>query len=795
MRLVAIAILASAMLLFGCDGFSDDNLDCTGKCDGAGDGPSLYRAGNRFAGWGGANDRDPYLDQVQPILAKRCVTCHCCSTSPCQLKLTTYEGVRRGANKTDPLADTLFDSSIGPTRLKDGVTDDDWKAKGFFSVTEGGKDSIMYKLLEHGNVNNRDGFDLTSAYKLYAGNAEELSFQCVQTDDELDARLAQPSTGMPFGFSALPEAEYKTLALWLERGAKGPSDEARAILERPRDPAAVQAWEDFFNRPSPKERLVARYLYEHLFFARIHIDDSTAGRGDFFELVRSSTKTGPIREIVTEVPSDDPKAPFFYRLKKHTQIITEKDSVVFSLTAKVRDRWQQLFFTNDWNVTTLPGYASLNPFVYFEAIPGKARAQFMIESSWHLIEAMVKGDVCNGSSATYAIRDRFLVLFLRPDSDPSAVDPKLGQTSWSHLDPTTSSSVAEFAFESAFEAKLRQLRPQGLAISDLWDGGKTDANAWITVFRHGKSANAHQGPMGQFPETMWVLDYANFERLYYNLVVLFRPWESIDHKIGTWSRMSYARAHGEDLFLMFFPEALRDSLRGQFTPGWASWTESPMRGVGYPSQTTGLDATRPLEDFVSRARSYLGEAIVKTDSLNPDPMKPYAGAPTTITSQDELEAALFSLTINRGGYSDALPDLTWVAVDTPRGELHYTLIANRIYWSNSRLIGSFFPSINRRPELDSISVVRGHVGSFPELFLRVPLDGARAAIEAGRGSGADRLAVRKRYEIRRNSPEFWRFLENEHTRALREKPLTSGIIDTSEYLWPIELQPPKEPLQ
>src|SRR5690606_34283437 len=179
-----------------------------------------------------------------------------------------------------------------------------------------------------------------------------------------------------------------------------------------------------------------------------------------------------------------------------------------------------------------------------------------------------------------------------------------------------------------------------------------------------------------------VLDYANFERLYYDLVVLFRTWENVDHKVGTWRTMSHVRAHGEDLFLLFFPEALRDRLRGEFTPGWGAWTESPMRGVGYPSRTTNLDETRPLEDFVSRVRTYLGEAIVKTDHLNPDPMGPVPSVPATIASQGELEAALYALTINRGGYSDALPDLTWVMIDTPQGQLPYTLIANRIYWSN-----------------------------------------------------------------------------------------------------------------
>ncbi len=43
--------------------------------------------------------KDPYLSQVQPILNQKCVACHSCANSPCQLDLTSFEGISRGANK------------------------------------------------------------------------------------------------------------------------------------------------------------------------------------------------------------------------------------------------------------------------------------------------------------------------------------------------------------------------------------------------------------------------------------------------------------------------------------------------------------------------------------------------------------------------------------------------------------------------------------------------------------------------------------------------------------------------
>ncbi len=781
---VALGLLAATTTMACQTAESDDASGASAQTDLGG--ASLYRAGNRFVERGGPHDT--FLDEVQPILGKRCVTCHGCSTSPCNLKLTSFEGADRGANAQNYFAQTVRAHATGPLRMKDATSTADFRKKGFYSVTEGGRDSIMYKLLEHGK-GNEAGFDLKNAYKLYDEKVSALDYQCVDTRKELDDRIATQGMGMPFGLTKLPDAESRVLADWLAAGAKGPSPEAQAALEAPRDPAAVQEWEDFLNQDSPKAKTAARYVFEHVFFARLHIDDSATSKGDFFELVRSSTKTGPVREIVTERPSDDPKAPFFYRLKRHTQLVTAKDHTVVHLDGDVRARWKQLLWDAPFTIDRAPGYSGLNPFEYFEKVPGKYRYQFMLEMSQTLIEAMVKGDVCNGSGATYAIRDRFFTLFLKPDSDPSAIDPGLGSRFFWALDPTSSSLFKDRAFEEAFEAKLRELRPNGLSVEDLWDGGKKDENAWVTVFRHHDNASAHKGPMGQFPETAWVLDYGNFERLYYDLVVLYRPWAAVTHKLNTWRTMSHVRAHGEDLFLLFLPEDKRDALRLQFTPGLARWTETPMRGAGFPSATAGLDANRPMEDFVGRVRRYLGSEIAGATRLDPDPMAAPATPKDDPQSRDDIEDALLTLTQDRGKISDAFPDVTWVTIEGGSQPLAYTVLANRIFWSNTRVIGDSLPSLARRPELDSMSVVRGHIGAFPELFLRVPAAEMASVVLAARASKEQRVELRRKFEVKRNTPDFWRFLEAEHARQLVENPFDAGILDTRRYVYPLDVNP------
>src|SRR5688572_7825329 len=57
-----------------------------------------------------------YSRDVQPILTNKCVACHACYDSPCQLNLGSGEGVLRGANKL-PVYDGGRTKAQASTRL------------------------------------------------------------------------------------------------------------------------------------------------------------------------------------------------------------------------------------------------------------------------------------------------------------------------------------------------------------------------------------------------------------------------------------------------------------------------------------------------------------------------------------------------------------------------------------------------------------------------------------------------------------------------------------------------------
>ena len=75
--------------------------------------------------------KDPisYDEEVRPILESRCVVCHGCYDAPCQLKLTSPEGIHRGANKKKVYNATRL-TADEPTRLfVDAMTTQEWRRK------------------------------------------------------------------------------------------------------------------------------------------------------------------------------------------------------------------------------------------------------------------------------------------------------------------------------------------------------------------------------------------------------------------------------------------------------------------------------------------------------------------------------------------------------------------------------------------------------------------------------------------------------------------------------------------
>jgi hypothetical protein len=351
---------------------------------------------------------------------------------------------------------------------------------------------------------------------------------------------------MPYGLPDLSDREYRTLKTWLEEGA---GYEARPPLEAGAL-ASIAKWETFLNGETPKEQLMSRYLYEHLFLAHLYFDESAPRL--FFRLVRSTTPPGEaIDSIATRRPYDDPKVErIYYRLEPVRTTILAKTHMPYLLNEQRMSRYRTLFLEAEYQVQALPSYepeASANPFLTFKLIPVKSRYQFLLDEAEFTIMNFIKGPVCRGKVALNVINERFWIVFVNPQSTPLDPTAKFLEREQQNLRmPTEQQSNAtaltnwlEYSRleKKYFAGKVKYIQeqlstPEAISLDLIWNGDGWNDHAALTVFRHLDNATVVKGFVGEEPKTLVVLDYALLERIHYLLVAGYDIYGNIDHQLN-----------------------------------------------------------------------------------------------------------------------------------------------------------------------------------------------------------------------------------------------------------------------
>ena len=122
----------------------------------------------------------------------------------------------------------------------------------------------------------------------------------------------------------------------------------------------------------------------------------------------------------------------------------------------------------------------------------------------------------------------------------------------------------------------------------------------------------------------------------------------------------------------------------------------------------------------------------------------------------------------RGLQVQFLPDVMFVHVTTgdDSQDLAYTIIRNKALSNNSMLFNE-----NRRRVLenDTLTVVKGHIGSYPNAFSRIPIGKIEARIDAYLRiqNVLDYYNYAKENGIQRNSPNFWEESDWHYQRFLK----------------------------
>ena len=729
-----------------------------------------------------------YWTEVKPILEKRCISCHSCYDAPCQLKLTAIEGIDRGASKQDVYNQKRL-RSINPSRLfEDAHSTAAWRKKGFFPVlNEHGNEAeanqqagVMYQLLDLKERNPLPEEKILSNKDFNFNIGREHT--CSTAGQFGDYARKHPQWGMPYGLPGLEDSEQEILKNWLTQGAR---HTARQGISQELQ-QQVDEWEEFFNQDSLKARLSSRYIYEHLFISHIYFDEVSTEK--FFKIVRSKTPPGETVDFISgRRPYSDPGVDrVYYRLIPELESIVLKTHLPYALNAKRKQLWTELFIDADYQVDELPGYSketASNPFVSFAAIPVPSRYKFLLDEARFTIDNFIKGPVCRGQIALNVIRDQFWVLFLDPDlplneeiSDfihTNSAELDLANTSTQNFVPLSTweqyANKERVLLDARKKFIVEHFNEENLIDLDLlWDGDGVNDNAALTVFRHFNSASVEKGLVGKPPETTWVITYSILERIHYLLVANFDIYGNVGHQILSRLQMDFLRIEGESNFLFLLPEQTRAELRARwyretnqacaYYVELASTSNVVQSGVLYETE----DHKKELYDKI---QAKMSPVLSQTRSL-------------TQLGDPSVESHLQRLSDFNGWNTQFLAEVSVVKLigDSPEETQLISIMRNN---ARTNITSLFAEKKRLLPEENTITIARGLVGSYPNVFMRVPKAEVGQFVDEilALQTESQYATLLDNYGVRRTAEDFWEFSDDIHQVLYAENPIEYGRLD------------------
>jgi len=741
-----------------------------------------------------------YSNEIQPLFDNRCIACHGCIGSACNVKLSSFRGVERGGFGENPYA-MRFDAAPR-TGMDVHASTEEWRNVGFYPIVSRGKNaaenragSMISQLVTAGHKSNQPGF---SRQALMASYKDRYKHSCPSTAEALKVHLAaNPAEGMPYGLPALSDAQLDHIDQWVLAGSPGPTEAELAKASTLANPEAVARWESFFNQADAKHQLVSRYIFDHVYLSTLALDESP---GELFKLVRSKTagnsvaeaaagKATPKVEVIdTPKPYDNPMVyagveQFYYRLQKVTFKPVQKNHFVWQLGQDDVAHLESVFFDRKWTQDenfSAPWDVG-NPFAMYQAIPAKSRYLFLIENSAIIVGGITSGPVCLGQTATYAVKDQFWVYFMDPDHDVSVLDPQLGLGSWDAL--MDRSPVGNERYDVAYGNAVKSLFPQGYTIDALWDGNKTNKNAWLTILRHESNTWVMTGRQGGIPRSQWVMGFSGFERIYYDTVAHFEYWGGDAGKLETVGFFNFLRQEFEDDFLLFLPADVRVKIRQEWSKGIGDvgLHLTSFAAQDQPSPIKNNDPGHPLVGVVSNIEAHMGPIVSgPVDHLNPWVKQPYP-LEKGIANFDEWTQAIAMMTVTTDyQFPRYLPSLTVMRVKKGTESRLYSLVANRVYETQYTIL---FQNGEALPDLDTMSVYPDVVGGFPNLFMEIDIEQGPAFIQELQniGSLADFLEFRDRYAVLRNQDNFWATYDWFNDWNFTNRKQDAGVLDLSYY--------------
>lgn len=719
---------------------------------------------------------------VRNIIDRRCVVCHGCYDSPCQLKLTNFRGLERGASKNKVYNNRRI-LAVEPTRDEYSRNIREWRQKDFFPVLNERKQSpkaniqasVLARILtlkqKHPQPNIRK---LRKKFNFGLKRDQ----QCSSIEEFSRFERKYPLWGMPFGLPGLSTFEHNTIMNWIRQGAKirAQSNKIEKIAQE------IVKWENFLNNNSLKYQLMGRYLFEHLFLASLYFSDIPDS--PWLRLVRSKTPPGEAVQIIsTRRPYDDPGVErVYYRFQVSNETRVQKTHLSYALNKEKFALFARLFIDNKQKVSRLPSYdaeQSANPFITYRDIPVNSRYRFLLDEAKYFVGGFIKGPVCRGQLALNVINDHFWVFFVNPNTNvfekSAAV---LGKDGKSLSLPSAEQSNALplttwLKYKNAQNQYLRNksqflnkyLKPQDVDLKLIWDGEKSNDNAALTIFRNFDSATVEKGLLGEAPKTAWMIDYPMFERIYYLLVAGYDVFGNVGHHLNTRLYMDFLRMEGEFNFLTLLPKKNRIKERDYWYRDVGSNIKDYIFGAHVNfHEDTGITykTSEPKTELYGLLKKRLKDVLNNGSSkINPN----YSFLKKLNTIQGEL-ASSFS-------------ELTFVLVKSKSRSIEaYTIILHKAHSNISSLL---FEESQRLPNEDKLLVLPGLIGAYPNAFIELKENALEEFVTLLlTAKNAKTIGkVINRFRVSRTAKNFWKFSDQLHDSALQASGRNYGIFDYS----------------
>ncbi|NPA60062.1 MAG: peptidylprolyl isomerase [Epsilonproteobacteria bacterium] len=692
-----------------------------------------------------------------------------------------------------------------PTRLFiDAKNTNGWRKKGFYSLINNSdtnksyNDSIMIHML----------YDKKKHPKVIGSyQPEKDELVCPKNKKEMSEYIEdKPNHGMPYGFPAIKDTEYNTLAQWLAQGSKGPTKKEQEDLTKPSKNAQKQIakWEAFLNKSDAKHSVTARYLYEHFYLAHWYFTDAP---NEFFEIVRSKTPSPQKIDTIASIrPFDDPNIDkFYYRLQKiHSTIVHKTHMVVKFNDAKLK-RLKKLFIKPKW--VEKPHYISYetklsaNPFLAFYQIPAKSRYQFLLNNSHYIVMTFIRGPVCRGQMALNVIHDNFWVMFKDPKYDLTLQNPNfiLSQADNLSMPIETSSQKLLDTFSDAYREKYARYfiaketlydktYPDGEEVKSIWKGDRAEDAPLLTIYRHFDSASVHKGVIGELPRTAWVIDYPQFERIYYSLVAGYDVFGNISHQTNVRRYMDFLRIEGELNFLAYMPKNKRLKMLKSWYINDADIEDRKSLPEIKRKTRVRYKTIYPKGEFIQKIVKNHILKSTKIDFDNINYYKEYEARPTmpkSFKTIENLRDGVRSLTTPGTNFikhmSGGNVNTMFVRILKDDGSsIVLSIVVNR--WHDN--VNSLFGEKNKlNPNKDTLDFIEGYVGSYPNSFAFVNYKDLPDFLDVIKNFDGSDLYIKKllKYFISRRDKRFWDAYDWFQNDFNKKNPINSGLFDLNRY--------------